>query len=220
MVKKINIVTKRLVDHNEKIRKQNLRIRDKENVYVDIKAVLRRLPGLETPEEKKYYEVLYEAKKQQLATMKHEIYANEAQTAFFRKQVVQLDNRLKELKSDYFAKMDAQFCLKSKEKRASCKRRERRSTRRTDPEGEEEADVEKESFFAFDATETRGLSSIRDSVLPESYVVEVDEKEGSETELAAIDEIASPEEIALQEGGAGVEEYKNEAVDEIETFNE
>jgi len=113
MVKKINIVTKRLVDHNEQIRKQNLRISDQERIYVDIKSVSKHLPGLETPEEKRYYEVLLEAKKEQLAALKHEIYANEAQSGFFKTQLAQLTKRMEELKKEYFRKKQAEICQKT-----------------------------------------------------------------------------------------------------------
>ncbi len=72
MIKKINIVTRRLVDQNESIRKQSGRISDKERIYVDLKHVLRRLPSIETPEMRQYYEVLLNAKKDQLKKIKME----------------------------------------------------------------------------------------------------------------------------------------------------
>lgn len=120
MVKKINIVTKRLVGNNEQIRKQNNRISDQERIYVDIKGVVKHLPGLETPEEKQYYEVLFEAKKEQLTTLQHEIYANEAQTAFFRTQVAQLSKRMEELKSQYFKKKQVELCQQTGNRDKSC----------------------------------------------------------------------------------------------------
>lgn len=101
------------MNHNEQIRLQNLRITDQEQIYVDIKTVMRQLPGLETPEERLYLEVLYEAKKQQLEVLKHEMYASEAQTSFFRGQVVQLSQRMEQLKKEYFAKKEAELRAKS-----------------------------------------------------------------------------------------------------------
>ncbi|XP_035706287.1 cilia- and flagella-associated protein 58 [Folsomia candida] len=105
LVKKINIVTQRLVDHNEHIRLQNLRIADKEHIYVDIRGVTKHLPGQETREERLYYDVLYKSKQRQLDNLKHEMYANEAQTAYFRGQVSILSKKMAALKKAYFDKM-------------------------------------------------------------------------------------------------------------------
>lgn len=65
-------MTRRLVNQNENIRKQSDRISDKERIYIDLKHVLRRLPSIETPELRQYYEVLLNAKRDQLKKIKLE----------------------------------------------------------------------------------------------------------------------------------------------------
>lgn len=81
-----------------------------------MKGLVKHLPGLETPEERLYYEVLYNAKKQQLEVLKYEMYGSEAQTAYFRSQVVTLNNHMKALKKAYFEQKKWENCNREKNK--------------------------------------------------------------------------------------------------------
>jgi len=106
MVRKINLVTNRLVERNADIQKQTEIMRGKEEICVEIRKLLQRSPGLETPEERMYMEHLVAGKKRQLESLKRELQTAEGQTMYYRRQVGQINEVYKKIKQKYFAMND------------------------------------------------------------------------------------------------------------------
>jgi len=106
MVKRINVLTKRLVNRNATIVQQTQDIVKKQQLLVDIRAILQRSPGLETPEEKTYYEELYKAKLEEFHALKTDLHLSEQQTLYYRGQVNLLNERMKKIKDLYFKQME------------------------------------------------------------------------------------------------------------------
>ena len=102
MVLKVNLLTKRLVERNSILAEQAGDLKFKQEIYTQIRDSLKKCPGLEAPENVRYYRHLQKAKVKQLEGLKFELRAAESQAEYYQEEIIRLQDRLKKTKEKYF----------------------------------------------------------------------------------------------------------------------
>lgn len=105
LVQKTNILTKRLVERNNKLAQQAEDLQLKQQIYQQIRVALSKSPGLETPEKVRYFAHLLAAKRKQYATLQNEFKEAEAQTDYYKIEIMNIQKRVLDLKAKYFKRM-------------------------------------------------------------------------------------------------------------------
>lgn len=106
MVLKSNLLTKRLVERNEVIRKQDEDLTYKQEIYCQIREALSKAPNLETPENVIYYQHLVGAKKRQYKKLQYELQASLLHAKYYEEELEELKVLFGKLRNKYFRKME------------------------------------------------------------------------------------------------------------------
>merc|ERR1711939_893472 len=102
LIQKVKTLQKRLIQKTEDVVEKDLRIQEKEKLYVELKSILARQPGPEVREQLEMYEENLQAKKKQMRAMQSELRTYQAQVGDYRDEIDRLTRELQEVKRKYF----------------------------------------------------------------------------------------------------------------------
>ena len=103
-MKKIQGLQKRIIQKTEDVFAKELRIQDKERLYIELKNVLGRQPGPEVAEQLALYESSLREKNAQMKAMSAELDMYKQQVAEFRSDIDQLAHELDTTKEEWLQK--------------------------------------------------------------------------------------------------------------------
>lgn len=105
MIRKIQNLQKRLIKLNEEAAAKDVMIKEKENLYVQLKNVLARQPGPEVAEQLATYKQNLKEKQQQRRAMEQELQMYKSQMNQYKREIKDIQKEMLKLKAAWFRTM-------------------------------------------------------------------------------------------------------------------